>query len=70
MLAGYHFPKASFVLPAQLVHPLRCSLFQFGMIFVFPGTGGGFNRLELTEPHETLFQRLGSGICHGLVCPR
>jgi hypothetical protein len=59
MLAGYHFLKALFVLPAQLVHPPRCSVFQFGMIFVFPGTGSGFNGLELAKPHELFFSGLG-----------
>jgi len=59
MLAGDHFPKTLFVLPAQLIHPLRCSVFQFGMIFIFPRTRGGFNSLELTEPHELFFSGLG-----------
>ena len=58
-LAGRHFLKALFVLAAQLVHPPRCSVFQFGMIFVFPGTGGRFKCLDLAQPHELFFSGLG-----------
>jgi hypothetical protein len=59
MLASGHFLKALFVLPAQLVHPPRCSAFQFGMIFGFPGTGSSFQGLELAEAHELFFRGLG-----------
>ena len=59
MSAGHHFFEARFVLPSQFVHPLRCSVFQFRMIFVLPGTGGGFKGLELAKPHELSFSGLG-----------
>src|SRR2546427_4110105 len=49
--AGVHFLKTLLILPAQLGHPLGSSLFEFGMIFVFPGSGCGFERLELPEAH-------------------
>src|ERR1700736_5256427 len=52
LVAGAEF------LTAQLVDPLGCSSFEFGMILVFPRTRGGFQRLELAQPHELVFGRL------------
>lgn len=33
-------------------------MFQFEMIFVFPGTGSGFKCPKLAEAHELFFSRL------------
>jgi hypothetical protein len=47
MSAGGYFFKALLVLPAKLGHPLGRTLLEFGMILILPGSGGGFQSLEL-----------------------
>ena len=58
MSAGGYFLKALLVLPAQLLHPLGRSLFQFGMILVFPGAGRRLEGFELPQAHQLLLRRL------------
>src|ERR1035441_1908888 len=56
--AGQFF-EACVVLLAQLLDPFRGSLLEFGMVLVFPGTGGGFQGFDLAQTHQFLFRRLG-----------
>src|ERR1039458_7814583 len=56
--AGYFF-EALVVFLAQLFDPLGCSLLEFGMVLVLPGTGGGFQGFDLAQAHQFLFRRLG-----------
>src|SRR5260370_22580622 len=56
--SGYFF-EALVVLLAQLFDPLGCSILQFGMVLVLPGTGCGFQGFDLAQAHQFLFRRLG-----------
>src|ERR1035437_1502249 len=56
--AGYFF-EAPVVFLAQLFDPLGGPLLEFGMVFILPGTGGGFQGFDLTQAHQLLFRRLG-----------
>src|SRR5260370_31019114 len=56
--SGYFF-EALIVLLAQLLDPLGCSLLEFGMVLVLPGTGGGFQGFDLAQAHQFLLRRLG-----------
>jgi hypothetical protein len=54
MSAGGYFPEAALGVLAHLANPSRRTLFQFGMVFVFPCSGGGFESLDLPPAHELL----------------
>src|SRR5258708_9889371 len=56
--SGYFF-EALVVLLAQLFDPLGCSILQFGMVLVLPGTGCGFQGFDLAQAHQFVFRRLG-----------
>ena len=47
MSAGGYFTKTALILLAQIFDPLGCSLFQLGMIFVFPRASHSFKGGEL-----------------------
>src|ERR1039457_1502910 len=59
MSAASQFFEARVVLLAQLLGPFRGPLLEFGMVLVFPGTGGGFQGFDLAQAHQLLFRRLG-----------
>jgi hypothetical protein len=54
MSAGAYFPEAALGVPAHLANPSHRTMFQFGMVFVFPRPGGGFERFDLPPAHELL----------------
>jgi hypothetical protein len=58
LAGGFSFESALAFL-AQFPHPLHRSLFQLRMVFILPGTGGGFQRFDLPKAHEFLFGGLG-----------